>query len=393
MSYPFQPLESLGTIQTGSTPATTEDSYWGGDIPFVTPGELDQDSPVTKTPRTLSARGAEQARLLNAHAVMVCCIGSLGKVGIAGRQLVTNQQINAIEFHEDKIFPRFGYYACQRLKQKMFSVAPATTVAIVNKSKFGRLEIPVPPVPEQRRIAAILDHAATLRAKRRAALAWLDSLVQSVFRETFRSSLASEKRIPLKEFVTEFRYGTSNKSESSGYPALRIPNVAGGTLDLGELKTVPVDDAEFSRLKLIDGDLLFVRTNGNPDFVGRCAVFDSTLVATTGFETSSFIYASYLIRARLNTKQLLPAVLQQYLSFDEGKRGVRSKSKTSAGQFNINTEGLGALRIPMLPMRDQLAFLEQLKKIERQRSIQRRFLDESDALMGSLEYRAFRGEL
>lgn len=263
----------------------------------------------------------------------------------------------------------------------------------ITKGKLESVEIRLPPLPEQRRIAAILDQADALRAKRREALAQLDSLTQSIFIEMFGAALQSAIRRPLGSLVEEFRYGTSNKSGEGGYPALRIPNVVGGAIDLTELKTVSVDANEFSRLKLLDGDLLFVRTNGNQDYVGRSTVFSRKKVATSGFDAESFIYASYLIRARLKPRSILPAVLQFFLSIEEGRRELRSYSKTSAGQFNINTEGLGAVLIPDFPMALQESFVEKLAAIEHQKAGQKAFGEELDALLASLQHRAFRGEL
>ena len=393
MTFPQQPLASLGTIQTGSTPLTAEQSYWGGNTPFVTPAELDQIEPVFRTPRTLSDHGVHQSRLLQQGAVMVCCIGSLGKIGIAGRTVVTNQQINSIEFDQSKVFPKYGFYACRRLKSTLISMAPATTIPIVSKSKFAQLEIPLPPLPEQRRIAAILDQADALRAKRREALAQLDSLTQSIFIEMFGGSLASGKRTAMGELVEEFRYGTSEKSGSKGFPALRIPNVANGRLDVRELKTVSVEPAEFKRLQLKAGDLLFVRTNGNPENVGRCAVFEQSLVAGLGFDPAEFIYASYLIRARLKRESVSPVVLQQYLHVGEGRHALRAVCKTSAGQYNINTDGLGAIPIPCFPLALQQTFATRIQAVEALKAAHRAALAELDALFASLQHRAFAGQL
>lgn len=260
-------------------------------------------------------------------------------------------------------------------------------------SHLKLIEISLPPLDEQRRIATILDQADALRVKRREALAQMDNLMQSIFVEIFRDTLACNSRVALRDYIEEFRYGTSNKSGTEGYPALRIPNVTSGSLDLQDLKTVEVDDAELQRLKLRDGDLLFVRTNGNPDNVGRCAVFNSLKVSGSGFDSSEFIYASYLIRARLKSGTVLPVVLQQYLSFGEGRQALRARSKTSAGQFNINTEGLGTLPIPSFSMSLQEAFIERKEAIEWQQTIQRSSLVELDNLFVSLQNRAFRGEL
>ena len=77
----------------------------------------------------------------------------------------------------------------------------------------------------------------------------------------------ASKRARLSTYFNELRYGTSNKSGESGYTTLRIPNIIRGTIDLADLKTVEASENEFEKLRLQDGDVLFVRTNGNPDYV------------------------------------------------------------------------------------------------------------------------------
>lgn len=265
---------------------------------------------------------------------------------------------------------------------------PAVSDRIIFESR-----IPCPSLPEQRRIAAILDQADALRIKRRESLIQLDILMQSLFKEIFGNALSDKTRFELVELIESFRYGTSNKSGDTGYPALRIPNVTSGSLDLTELKMVQVDAAEFQRLKLLDGDLLFVRTNGNPDNVGRCAVFNPATVSRSGFDVSEFIYASYLIRTRLKTARLLPIVLQEYLSAGEGRQALRARCKTSAGQFNINTESLGTLPIPDFPMPLQEIFAHRKQTVERLKMIHRAALSELDALFLALQQRAFNGTL
>ena len=256
-----------------------------------------------------------------------------------------------------------------------------------------RETVPLPPLEEQRRIAAILDQAETLRTQRRTALALQGSLTQSFFLDMFGDALASDERTPMGKLVSEFRYGTSEKSGNAGFPTLRIPNVASGSLDLSELKTVSVEAAEFERLRLLCGDLLFVRTNGNPDYVGRCAVFKPTDVENSGFDSSEFIYASYLIRARLKGSDISPIVLQHYLSEGEGRRALRARCKTSAGQYNINTEGLGAIPIPRFPLPLQQTFATRIAAIEALKATHRRALAALDALFASLQQRAFTGAL
>lgn len=274
--------------------------------------------------------------------------------------------------------------------------AAGATVKNLNIELVKGVDVLLPPLPEQRRIAEVLDRAEALRAKRRTALAELDSLTQSIFLDMFGDPVSNPKGWPteeLGELVSEFRYGTSNKSQTQGKPALRIPNVIGGRIDFSDLKVVPVESADFERLRLRDGDLLFVRTNGNPDFVGRCAVFDSDVARTSGFADNEFIFASYLIRARFSADAITPVFLREYLLGAEGRRQLRSRSKTSAGQFNINTENLGAIPVPLPPVLLQREFARRVQAVEKLKAAQRASLAEMDALFATLQHRAFRGEL
>jgi len=252
--------------------------------------------------------------------------------------------------------------------------------------------VPRPPIEEQRGIAAILDQADALRAKRRESLAHLDDLTQSIFVDMF----GRRRDMPLHPFaesVLDFRYGTSNKSQAEGYPALRIPNVVGGTVDTSELKLVPVTDAEFNRLHLVDGDVLFVRTNGNPDNVGRCAVFTRSAVTGSGQSPDHFIYASYLIRARLDVTQTNPVFVREFLLGAAGRKQLRERSRTSAGQYNINITGIGSVEFPRIAMSDQDEFASSVAGIEKARRVQRMHLEQLDTLFASLQSRAFAGQL
>jgi type I restriction enzyme, S subunit len=288
---------------------------------------------------------------------------------------------------------RFLFHFLDKYVEKLRHLSIGGVIKYIKIGNLTEAPLPVLPIDEQRRIATILDQAETLRTQRRQALAHLDTLTQSLFLDMFGDALANTNRIPMGALVDEFRYGTSEKSGASGFPALRIPNVASGRLDLNELKTVAVETAEFERLRLLSGDLLFVRTNGNPDYVGRCAVFEPALVANTSFEPTEFIYASYLIRARLKGNDLLPLVLQQYLSEGEGRRALRARCKTSAGQYNINTEGLGAIPVPLFPLALQQTFATRIQAIEALKATHHTALAQLDALFASLQQRAFAGEL
>ena len=229
--------------------------------------------------------------------------------------------------------------------------------------------------------------------KRVESLQLADEFLKSTFLDMFGDfSDMPENCKRLAELGTQFKYGTSSKSAEQGIPTLRIPNILTGDIDLTNLKNVPINEAEFERLKLFDGDILFVRTNGNPDYVGRCSVFDSNTLPVP-YKNTNFIYASYLIRARLDTTVLLPDYLVIFLQTGKGQSALRSKCKTSAGQYNINTQGLGSISVPIPPIEKQQQFSAIVKKQYKMKILLDEWATESNNLFNSLVQRAFKGEL
>jgi type I restriction enzyme S subunit len=298
--------------------------------------------------------------------------------------------LRAISDHVDAKY-LYRWFSSARTQAYVRSFGRQTTnISNLDFERCLHMAIPLPSVQEQRQIVEILDQAAELRGKRLQALSLLGNLIQSIFIDKFGNA-ANSYVVPLRDVVSEFRYGTSNKSQSSGNPALRIPNVVGGEIDVDDLKLVPVTKPEFERLRLLDGDMLFVRTNGNPDYVGRCAVFTEESVSRSGLPTSEFIFASYLIRARLKPGICDPVYLREFLSGETGQRDLRSRSKTSAGQYNINVEAIGAIEVPLPPLTCQQNFASAVDRIDRLRQLHREYLAELDSLFVSLQEWAFVG--
>lgn len=160
-SWCISKIGSVSAISTGTTPPTKDLANYGGDTPFVKPGDLDAREAIVFTTSQLSEQGATQARIVRKGAVLISCIGNLGKVGVAGRPLATNQQINTVEFDESVVTDRFGLHFCKTLKPWLEQESSATTISIINKSKFSEAPIVIAPLPEQKRIADKLDSLLT----------------------------------------------------------------------------------------------------------------------------------------------------------------------------------------------------------------------------------------
>ena len=390
MSFPTQMLQDLGTIYTGSTPKTNDESLFGGDIPFVTPGDLGEITPIHTATRSLTEEGAKTGTLLPEGAVLVCCIGSLGKIGFAGRPLVTNQQINAIVFDGKKIDPRYGFFACRLLKPQLESMAPATTVPIVNKSRFSELKIPVPPLEEQRRIAAILDQAETLRTQRRTALALQGSLSQSLFLDMFGDPVANPKgwsMSPLADASDEIQigpFGSLLHQEDyvpDGIPLINPMHIKDGKiipgLDQG-ITQQKFDELPIYQLKA--GDLVM----GRRGEMGRCAIVTA--------EHGPLMCGTGSLYIRPNATTATATYLFHVLTSASMKAKLEEFS-LGATMPNLNRGIVAGLRVSLPPLPLQQTFATRIASIEALKATHRRALAALDALFASLQQRAFTGAL
>lgn len=198
---------------------------------------------------------------------------------------------------------------------------------------------------EQAAIARIFDAVDSVAERTRAAVERARELGRSLLEDAFEN-LQSPRR-QLRDFTTDVRYGTSRASSDRGWgnPVLRIPNVIGDRLALDDLALVELPASDVRRLQLEGGDLLLVRTNGNPNYVGRSVVFQRP-------DTRTWVYASYLIRLRLKSG-LLPEFVNVYLGLERGRRELLRRVTTSAGNHNINSNSIRLLRLPVPTDRDE----------------------------------------
>ena len=262
----------------------------------------------------------------------------------------------------------------------------------VPASFFARFRIPLPPLPEQRRIATVLDKADAIRRKRRETLDLADQFLRSTFLDMFGDPVKNTMGWPVVRFgelLDDISYGTSRKCLSVRTPGavavLRIPNVLGGRISWHDVKYCRLGPSESAKLQLEAGDLLFVRTNGNPDYIGRCAVFDDWKDAA---------YASYLIRARLlKGVPAVPVFLREQISFPSFRSRLIRETRTTAGNYNISARGLERLRLVLPPMHAQQRFLRATEGICRLCEKLGAALQEDGRLLDCVAQRSFRGEL
>lgn len=254
-----------------------------------------------------------------------------------------------------------------------------------------RSEIVLLPLPEQRRIAAILDKADTLLTKRREALAQLDHLAQSIFVEMFGDPAANPKGWPNRAMSTLFEaspiFGTMIPPSADGgeWLSLRVANIQDWRLDLTDQKFVTLPANMVERHSVRDNDLLLARAIASQEHLGKAVV-----VRPAGRQ---WAFDSHLMRLRFDHTQALPEFIRHLWMTTGGRTLFLKATRRSAVQFNINTKEMNALELPIPPIQLQRQFIDRIEALNLVRHKQELALAEFACLFTALQHRAFRGEL
>jgi type I restriction enzyme S subunit len=156
MEWDVGDISDYGDIITGNTPSTSVPQYYGKEYPFASPFDLGEKKTIIETEKYLSKDGLSAARALPPNSVLVVCIGStIGKTGIAGVTLATNQQINSVICKNSDF--NFVYYYLTFISKKIKLLSSTQAVPIINKGEFSKIRIAIPPIDEQIEIGGILS--------------------------------------------------------------------------------------------------------------------------------------------------------------------------------------------------------------------------------------------
>lgn len=276
----------------------------------------------------------------------------------------------------------------------------------VTVQAFDAFPIPLSPLAEQQRIVDRIESLfAKLDEAKERAQAVVDSFetrkaailhkaftgeLTAKWREEHGAGMDSWKKKTLSDVVTEFKYGTSEKSDynNNGMPILRIPNIGDNGIDLSDVKYLDHRNVD-SESQIHEGDILIIRSNGSRDLVGK-----AVLVPELGCE---YAYASFLIRVKPNHSIISARYLTIFLNSTDARGQMFRRAKSSAGINNINTKELGAisLTVPSLPEQDEIVHIinEMMDKEQQAKETAEAVLDQIDLMKKSILARAFRGEL
>ena len=257
---------------------------------------------------------------------------------------------------------------------------------------LAEIRLPFPPLPEQRRIAGILDKADALRAKRRAAIAQLDTLTQSIFLDMFGDPATNSKGWPesltlgeVAEIVSGVTKGRNLDGKATRIvPYLAVVNVQDRALDLSVIKSIEATEDEIQRYRLKTNDLLLTE-GGDPDKLGRGTLWND--------ELPECIHQNHIFRVRLTSDQVNPLFLNWLVGGQRGKRYFLRSAKQTTGIASINMTQLRGFSLLLPPIILQHDFARRVAVVDKLKTAHRASLAKMDALFATLQHRAFLGEL
>lgn len=357
-------IKDIGSVLTGRTPSTSNpDNYNAREICFVKPSDLCEGkiNTIEDTEFYISQKAREQSVCVPINSVLVTCIGIIGKIGIATKEIAFNQQINAIIPDPDLIFYKYLAYLLLAKRRYLSELANAPVVPILNKTNFSDIQLNIHDLPEQKRIAERLDKVQELIAQQKEQIAKLNLLIKSRFLDMFGDPLSNPKHFFVDNLgkICDVRDGThdSPRYVLEGYPLITSKNIIDGTISFNDVNLIAKTDFDAinKRSKVNRGDILLpmIGTIGNPALVIKepnYAIKNMALIKFTPESKCSNLYILHLLRS-----SFLDSIVQNQ------QRGGTQKF--------LALKSIRVLRVPIPPANLQTQFANFVKSVEQQKEV------------------------
>ena len=389
MMWDMVKLGDCCEVISGGTPSRKKPEFWGGSIAWATPKDISSldGAVLDTTPEFITEEGLKRssATILPKGAILFSSRAPIGLVAIAGREMTTNQGFKNL-VPGKKVNSGYLYHCMNMMAPRIASLGNGATFKEVSKRVVSSVEIPLPPLSEQKRIAAILDKADAIRRKRKAALDMADEFLRATFLDMFGDPVTNPKGWdvkPLGEVIATIRNGLSPSTKGT-YPGkvFTLSAVTGADF-LPKAKKEALFDKDPTTYEATSNDFLICRGNGNLKLVGKAKFPKGNYQGITFPDT--------VIAANVLTEIILPEVLEaQWATFfirDQIERGAR----TTNGTHKINQSVIKNIEVAIPDMKAQLAFKKNVQGMSRYLS--KTTNAHADTLFASLSQRAFQGKL
>lgn len=301
--------------------------------------------------------------------LLVCEGGDVGRTAIWNNELTDclyQNHIHRLRRIGPDIEPQFAMYWLQEvvLHRRIYDgAANRTTIPNLSSARLKEFAIPLPRLDEQRVIAKALSTVQRARETQEK----ITSSLRELKAATAEGLFAGEEgrrveisktwpQIPLGDLIAIAQYGLSVRGEKIGkYPILRMNCQQDGEILFRNLQYIDLPSETFQNYKLSEGDLLFNRTNSY-ELVGRTAIF---------YGRADCVFASYLIRLKVNCDLVLPHFLNYYLNLNSTQVTLKTFATRGVSQSNINASKLRLLSVPVPPMKDQKEIVRKIAGLDR----------------------------
>ncbi len=342
-------LGDYGKVVTGNTPPTKDvENYENGTFLWASPADLGTIKSISETKTMLSAKGFSKTRALPKGSVLVTCIGStIGKMGMATKEMSTNQQINSIVVN-DNSDNEFVYYAIQSAFPRYLSSIAVQAVPIISKSAFELLPNQRPCLQEQKKIGKMLSLLDERIATQNKIIDRLQSLIKGINQRVFMNNGINYK---LGE-VCEIRSGYSGNQllSKKGLKVSRIETISGHKVNLERVGYVASFESS-ENYKLQVGDILFSNIN-SVEYIGNTAFIDKDYDLYHGMN---------LLRLTPNNMVVKPFYLYLLLNTNRMLNRFKTVCNKAVSQASINQTELGktVVQIPDINAQKQICELYQ----------------------------------
>jgi len=383
-------LGDVCKIVSGATPSTSNPELWNGDIKWVTPAEISDGSYfIYDTERHISEKAG--LKPMPAGTVLLSSRAPIGKVAITGEPMCCNQGFKNL-ICSDRIHNRFLYRYLKNKTAYLNSLGRGSTFKEISKSIVEDVQIPLPPLPIQQKIADVLDLASTLIEKRKAQIARLDLLVKSKFIEMFGDPVVNPRKWTQKQLGEVLERKASNGffaknheySNDGNSQVMWVGDVVNRMYsNTTSLRKINVSKNDVKKYEVQYGDLLFCRSSLNVDGIGKASMVPKNVRPKTLFEC-------HIIRTTLNLSVCLPEFIQVLTTTNGFRSQILSKAKT-ATMTTIGQDGICSNTIYLPPLKLQAHFAYFTNLVDASKNELQQGLKELELLYKSLMQKYFQG--
>jgi len=348
-------LADVAALYSGSNVKSAKTAFGPGSCPWVRVEDLN-GTRIGETANTLTPEGERGVRVVPPETVLLSSVGTIGKVGIAGRPVAPSNNIIALEFRPDLVLPLYGMYCLAALRTELEAQAKGSVYDSLRLSRLQDLMIPVPDLETQRHIAGQLDllrqgvdtQEQALSSARHAACTAFDR----AFGAEIRGALVHGTGLRLADCADIRLNGALKKTRQDGpqAPYVATPQLQDWEVEWDAVPAVQVEPAALERYGLRDGDIVMNRIN-QASHLGRCG-----LIAAP---PPNALFAQNTLCIRAKEQQVLPAFLMAWLTHPSVKEYLRDHAKHSTSfQSSLSRSVVDTLPVPRVELSRQQAFAQ-----------------------------------